>query len=129
MISFEPGLLVRIEQMAGERAPRPLPLASGFRTGCAYRVLGMHSASETSECYLVLANDNDELWFISNRHLRAVGFGDIERPMRIDVVADTPRSSVQARGLPGRMQARAGGAAEGAGGRPKIVDITSQDNL
>ena len=71
MISLEPGLYVRIQQLEDERAPRPLPLDNGFTTRAAYRVLGMHSASESSETYLILVNDHDEMWFIPNRHARA----------------------------------------------------------
>ena len=71
MVSLEAGLYVRIQQVEGQRSPPPLPLENGFSRGSAYRVLGMHSASETSEAYLILVNDRDELWFISNRHARA----------------------------------------------------------
>lgn len=70
MIYVEPGLYVSIKQMEGERAPHPLPLASGFSHAYVYRVLGVYSASETSEAYFILSNDTDEIWFISNRHLR-----------------------------------------------------------
>ncbi len=70
MICIEPGLYVLIEQLESERAPQPLPLANGFSRGFAYRVLGIYSASETSEAYFIMSNDQDELWFISNRHLR-----------------------------------------------------------
>lgn len=59
-----------VQEMSGERAPRPLPLLSGFSENVAYRVLGVHSPSETSEAYFILSNDRDEVWFISNRHLR-----------------------------------------------------------
>lgn len=59
--------------MQGERAPQPKPLSNGFSENIAYQVLGLHSASETSEAYLILANDQDELWFISNKHVRAHG--------------------------------------------------------
>jgi hypothetical protein len=38
----------------------------------AYRVIGVHSPSETSECYFILSNDRNEVWFISNRHCRTV---------------------------------------------------------
>lgn len=71
MVSLEPGLYVRIQQMEHGRAPQPLPLDNGFSTGSAYRVIGLHSASETSEAYLILVNDRDEVWFISNKHARA----------------------------------------------------------
>ncbi len=62
-----------VREMHGERAPQPRPLPNGFSENIAYRVLGLHSASETSEAYLILANDHEELWFISNKHMRAYG--------------------------------------------------------
>lgn len=71
MIHLEPGVYVRVQQLDGKA--HPLPLDSGFNRGTAYRALGLYSPSETSECYFVLANDRDETWFISNRHLRIVG--------------------------------------------------------
>jgi hypothetical protein len=64
------GLWVDVRQLEGPRAPQPLPLENGFTEGTSYKVLGIHSASETSEAYFVLCNDRDEVWFISNRHLR-----------------------------------------------------------
>ena len=70
MIFIQPGLFVRIEQFRGERAPQPLPLVSGFREDKAYKVLGVYNPSETGEAYLILANGEDQIWFISNRHLR-----------------------------------------------------------
>lgn len=70
MICIEPGLYVLIAQLEDERAPQPLPMSNGFSLGYAYRVLGVYSASETSEAYFIMSNDRDELWFISNRHLR-----------------------------------------------------------
>lgn len=73
MIAFEPGLYIRIEQLDGPRAPMPKPLDSGFSMDCAYRVLGLYSPSETADAYLVLSNDRDEIWFVSNRHARTVG--------------------------------------------------------
>ena len=71
MVALEPGLYVRIQELEQERAPQPLPLSSGFSKGAAYRVLGIHCASETSEAYFILINDRDEVWFISNKHTRA----------------------------------------------------------
>lgn len=65
-----PGLTVRIEEMSG--GPKPWPLHSGFQANRAYPVLGLHTPSKTSEAYFILANDRDEIWFISNRHLRVV---------------------------------------------------------
>lgn len=62
-----------VREMQGERTLQPKPLSSGFSEDIAYRVLGLHSASETSEAYLILSNDHEELWFISNKHVRAHG--------------------------------------------------------
>ena len=70
MVSIADSLFVVMQEMPGERAPRPLPSLSGFSANVAYRVLGVHSPSETSEAYFILSNDRDEVWFISNRHLR-----------------------------------------------------------
>jgi len=69
---IQPNLYVRIEQMEGDRAPRPLPLASGFSPDRFYEILGVQSLSESSEAFLILKNDRDEMWFISNRHCRLV---------------------------------------------------------
>lgn len=38
----------------------------------AYRILGIHSPSETGEAYLIVSNDRDEIWFVSNRHFRTL---------------------------------------------------------
>lgn len=71
MISFEHGLYVRVEELSN--GPTPFPLKSGFSADRAYRVLGIFNASESSEAYFILTNDNEQMWFISNRHLRFVG--------------------------------------------------------
>jgi hypothetical protein len=71
-IYIQPNLFVRIEQLTGDRAPQPLPLASGFSSDRIYEILGIHTASESAEAYLILRNDRDEMWFISNRHCRLV---------------------------------------------------------
>ena len=70
MLTIENELFVRVSQM--ENGPMPLPLASGFSIDTAYRTLGMFNPSETSDAYFILSNDRDEIWFISNRHLRTV---------------------------------------------------------
>ncbi len=70
MISIAEALYVLVKEVGGDRAPRPLPLSSGFSENVAYRILGVHSPSETGEAYLILSNDRDEIWFISNRHFR-----------------------------------------------------------
>lgn len=73
MISFEDGVYVRIEEAKGLRAPTPKPLESGFDNDHAYRVLGIFTLSETAEAYVIMSNERDEVWFISNRHVRTVG--------------------------------------------------------
>ena len=69
MTTLEPGLYVRIEESDGW--PRPFPLVNGFSVGQAYRALGLSNPSKTSDAYFVLSNDNDEIWLISNSHVRA----------------------------------------------------------
>jgi hypothetical protein len=69
---LSPDLRVRIEQMGGKFAPRPLPLENGFSADKTYTPVGMFCPSESGEAYLILTNDRDELWFISNRHVRVV---------------------------------------------------------
>lgn len=83
MITIEPGLYVRIEEL--EDGPKPEPLHSGFSHGIAYRVLGLHSPSETSEAYLILSNDKNEIWFISNRHVRTAFIDPTSKSFRIDI--------------------------------------------
>ncbi|MBY0313947.1 MAG: hypothetical protein K2Q26_00375 [Bdellovibrionales bacterium] len=68
MIHLEAGIYVRVQESEG--APRPKPLESGFSLDRAYRVMGIFNPSETSEAFLILSNDRDEIWFISNRHVR-----------------------------------------------------------
>lgn len=67
---IQPGLKVRICQLEGQFAPRPLPLENGFSTDKEYEVLGLYCPSESGEAYLVLKNDDDQIWFVSNRHVR-----------------------------------------------------------
>ena len=71
-IYLKSDLFVTIKQLESDRAPQPLPLSSGFSIGVAYEVLGIHTASESAEAFLILRNDRDEMWFISNRHARVV---------------------------------------------------------
>lgn len=66
---LEPGLYLRVQELAN--GPRPLPLSSGFSVARAYRALGIYNPSETSDAYFVLSNDRDEIWWICNRHLRS----------------------------------------------------------
>ena len=83
MIWFEQGLYLRVEEL--ENGPRPLPLRSGFSREIAYRALGVFNPSESSDAYYILSNDRDEIWFISNRHLRTVALlpdtTDFRRPI------------------------------------------------
>lgn len=85
MIHIEPGLYVTVVQTTERRAPQPLPLESGFSTHYAYRVLGVYSPSETSEAFFILSNDRDEIWFISNRHLRAYKINRQSEEFRIAI--------------------------------------------
>lgn len=94
MIYLEPGVYVRVQQLADKA--HPLPLQSGFSPDTAYRALGLHSASETSECYYILANDRDETWFISNRHLRVVGLHPERRDLRFPLPAQAPALALAA---------------------------------
>lgn len=71
MLTVDLDLYMRIEQLPN--GPRPLPLESGFNTETAYKTLGLFNPSETSDAYFIFSNDRDEIWFICNRHLRAVG--------------------------------------------------------
>ena len=70
MIYLEPGLYVTIEQLETDLAPVPKPLNHGFSADVAYRALGAFSMSESGEAFFILSNDENEIWFISNRHLR-----------------------------------------------------------
>ncbi|RZS35571.1 hypothetical protein [Corticibacter populi] len=83
MVTIETGLYVRIQQL--HDGPKPYPLQSGFNAQTAYRVLGLHTPSETAEAYLILSNDRDELWFISNKHVRTASLNptpaDFRRPL------------------------------------------------
>lgn len=101
MLAFQPNLFVRIVQLEGPRAPQPKPLDSGFSEGTLYRVLGVYSPSETSEAYFILPNDRDEMWFISQRHLR---FGRLEETSahHLPVSAALPAVNADAPGMQAR---------------------------
>jgi hypothetical protein len=65
-------LYVEIVPLEGPRPPQPHPIRDAhFDPALIYKVLGMYNASETSECYFVLANPQRQIWFISQRHTRA----------------------------------------------------------
>lgn len=84
-IYLKPNLFVTISQMDGEFAPRPLPLNNGFSLDLQYEVLGIHTASESAEAFLILCNDRKEMWFISNRHCRIVT-ETLAQPMTLSIV-------------------------------------------
>ena len=52
MITVEPGLYVRVQEL--ENGPKPFPLQSGFNLHTAYRALGMFNPSETSDAFFIL---------------------------------------------------------------------------
>ena len=85
MICLEAGVYVRVQELAGRA--HPLPLQSGFSEHTIYRALGLYSPSETSECYFILANDRNETWFISNRHLRIVGVFPLRHELHLPMNA------------------------------------------
>jgi hypothetical protein len=68
MIEIHRGLYVSINQQ--EKGPSPLPLESGFNPTTLYLALGGFTMSESAEMFFLLSNDRDEVWFISNRHVR-----------------------------------------------------------
>jgi hypothetical protein len=68
MIDYERGLYVVIEQLP--KGPPPFPMEHGFSKGFAYRVLGIYNPSESGECWLILSNNDNQLWHISQRHVR-----------------------------------------------------------
>lgn len=89
MVTLCPGLYVTVQEMQGERAPQPRPLSSGFSTGTAYRVLGLHTPSETAEAYFILSNDRDEVWFVSNRHFRTYALMPESTAFRVPMTETT----------------------------------------
>jgi hypothetical protein len=80
-IYIQPKVYVRIEEFPGDNAPRPLPLRSGFSEDRHSEVLGIHTPSESAEAFLILKNDRDEMWFISNRHCRIVDHREFEQKL------------------------------------------------
>lgn len=71
MIAFEP-FSVRICELEGKFAPQPKPLENGFSECGTYKVLGIIEHSPDGELWLILANDKNEIWRISNRHVRYI---------------------------------------------------------
>jgi len=68
MVSISHPFYIKIKQMQGTFAPIPYPDTAGFIENKEYFVLGIYSASETSEGYLILINENNQIWYISHRH-------------------------------------------------------------
>ena len=68
MIHLEPGLYLRVQQAS--KRPHPLLLKSGFSVDVAYRTLGIHSPSETSECYFILMAVFDPLQTLTSPERR-----------------------------------------------------------
>ena len=65
-------LYVEIHPLAAGQIPHPHPIDEAhFDPKYVYKVLGMYNPSETSECYMVLANPQRQIWFIPQRHLLA----------------------------------------------------------
>ena len=56
----------------GEDFPEgPTPETAGLRENILYRVLDVaHDTQRDSETYIVVVNEEGELWSISNRHVR-----------------------------------------------------------
>lgn len=70
-------LYVEIHPLQSGQIPKPHPIEDAhFDPAYVYKVLGMYNPSETSECYLVLANPQRQVWFIPQRHLLAFGLLD-----------------------------------------------------
>ena len=76
-MNIDARLYVEIHPFEGPHQPHPHPVRDGrFDPDLVYKVLGMYNPSETSECYLVLANPQRQLWFIPQRHVLAYGLID-----------------------------------------------------
>jgi hypothetical protein len=74
MQQLNENLFVEIVPLTEGQIPHPHPIDDGkFDVDLVYKVLGMYNASETSECFFILANPQREIWFIPQRHLRAYG--------------------------------------------------------
>jgi hypothetical protein len=70
-------LYVELHPLKSGQIPHPEPVSEAhFDPALVYKVLGMYNPSETSECYMILANPNRQIWFIPQRHLLAFGLVD-----------------------------------------------------
>src|SRR5690348_4304141 len=71
-MNFTDRLYVEIVPLETEHPPHPHPIRDGkFDPALVYKVLGIYNPSETSECYLMMANPQRQIWFIPQRHVRA----------------------------------------------------------
>ena len=71
-MDINPRLFVEIHPYEGPHSPHPHPVRDGrFDPAFVYKVLGMYNPSETSECYFMLANRQQQIWFIPQRHVLA----------------------------------------------------------
>ncbi|MBA3961341.1 MAG: hypothetical protein H0X40_05495 [Chthoniobacterales bacterium] len=91
MIDVREDLYVVIEQLETTLAPQPKPLNHGFSKDVSYLVLGAFSLSESSDAFFILSNDHDEIWFISNRHLRTYKLLPGATAFRLPVTSALPR--------------------------------------
>lgn len=73
-------LRIRIHELHGVNAPSPSPKESGFTEGRDYPVLGAIEHSPDGELWLIVPNDQNMIYRISNRHCRYVVPGSTERP-------------------------------------------------
>jgi hypothetical protein len=70
-------LYVEIHPLTSGQIPHPHPVDEArFEPGYVYKVLGMYNPSETSECYMILSNPQQQIWFIPQRHLLAYALLD-----------------------------------------------------
>jgi hypothetical protein len=102
-MNFDPRLYVEIVPLENGRSPQPHPVLDGrFDPDYAYKVLGIYNPSETSECYLMLANTRREIWFIPQRHVRAWKLLEADdmfvRKAAGDAESNGQRAAVSARG-------------------------------
>jgi hypothetical protein len=93
MMYVQDGLYVTIEEDQATTAPLPKPLQNGFSRRFAYLVLGAFSLAESGEAFFILANNRDEIWFISNRHLRVHELLPESTDFRRRVTSGSPRAS------------------------------------
>lgn len=69
---------VEANEYIGEDMPTgATPTQAGLRNDSAYRVLGLFDNGNMNEdAYVLVLNDDGELWFLSTRHVRVVAIND-----------------------------------------------------